>query len=82
MSRCVACGDFSPAGWSYCMKCHAWNDLFVSIEHAAVGIDERRLQRALRFLRPRRPRVRDLERGVAQLARRIADLEGRIEAIA
>ena len=54
-ARCVACGDPAPTGWRACLGCHAWDDLAESLATSSVGLDERRLHRALAYLRGRRP---------------------------
>ena len=80
--HCVECGDRPPQGWTYCRKCHSWNDLYAALRFAgSVGIDERKLQRALGALSPRQPQ-RVTPAMLRQLVRRVADLEQQVEAMA
>ncbi len=47
--RCAECGDPTPRGFTCCLKCHAWNDLYVAL-FGGAGLDEFRLRRARRYL--------------------------------
>jgi len=71
--RCHQRGDLAPTGWAACIKCHAYNDLGRAFCGDA-GIDEYRLQRALAYIRGRRP-VEPLESLLRKLTRRVAELE-------
>lgn len=76
MNYCV-CGDQSPPGWRYCIRCHAWDDLHVALRHIEIGVDTYRLKRALDVLRgPGHRRVT-----VDALIRRIATLEMQMESL-
>jgi hypothetical protein len=70
---CVACGGRCPRGFLYCRSCHAYNDIFQTVRHAGIGLDERRLRRALFYLRPHR--AEPLSSLVAKLMRRVEELE-------
>jgi len=79
LPRCIQCGDHAPRGWDYCRRCHSWSDLWYALRYVETrGIDERRLRRALSYIAPQRRR-HPLEHRVAQLARRIAELEAALD---
>lgn len=71
---CVACGSRCPHGFLYCRTCHSYNDIFQTVRYAETGLDERRLKRALFYLRHRHP-ADPLSSVVAKLTRRVEELE-------
>ena len=52
-SRCHACGDPCHGTSSHCSKCSAWDNLVMALRSTALGVDDRRLRRALAHLHPR-----------------------------
>lgn len=80
VARCVVCGDPPPNGWRYCRRCHDWHDMITALQYAGtIGIDEPKLQRALRRLSPRGPRHPTIAM-FDKLVRRISELEYRVGA--
>ena len=73
--RCAVCLDPAPHGWDYCLKCHAWSDLYRGMQEDG---DPFRLGRALAYFRGRRP-AEPLESVVAKLLRRLALVENDID---
>ena len=72
--RCHGCLTPCRAGWSYCLQCHAYNDLSAALRFPELGIDQNRLRRALAYFAGRR-HVEPLESLVRKLMRRVAELE-------
>ena len=72
--RCCACGDPCHAGWAYCQKCHAHDDLAEAFRFREIGLDQFRLQRALAYFHGRR-HSEPLESLFRKLTRRVAALE-------
>jgi hypothetical protein len=73
-NRCHVCGD-PCGGWTYCRKCHAYNDLYAALQHGDAGIDEYRLRRALAYINPRRKRALATTDAVVALTLRVKQLE-------
>ena len=74
-ARCCACNDPAPSGWTYCVKCHSWSDLYHGLQEDG---DPFRPWRALAYFLGRRP-AEPLESVVAKLLRRLALVENDID---
>ena len=72
--RCLNCGDPCREGWTYCQKCHAWNDLKEALRFREIGLDQFLLQRARAFFHGQR-HAESLESLFRKLTRRVAALE-------
>jgi hypothetical protein len=82
-SWCDYCGSPTPNGWRYCVTCHRWHDLAVSLEFVAtLGIDEFLLHRSLNHIVPRPPPRRlatkaSVRAAIKELLVRVEELERR-----
>lgn len=74
MTRCSACLDPAPSGWHFCLKCHAWSDLY----HGVVDCNDFHYERARAYFDKRRTRG-GVETLVHALMRRVAELELAVE---
>ena len=72
--RCRACGDPCHAGWSHCLKCHAYDDLAESLRFREIGLDQFLMQRARSFFHGQR-HAESLESLLRKLTRRVVALE-------
>jgi hypothetical protein len=74
---CVACGSLCPPGFRHCLVCHSYNDIYISVRYAEIGLHQHRLRRALDYLHGRRRPAESLASLVAKLTRRVKELEDR-----
>jgi hypothetical protein len=78
-TRCIACHDPAPNGWTYCRQCHSWHDVAVALGRVELGIDLSRLRRGLNYLQRRKPRRESVRALLERLMGRVAELEHRQE---